>query len=165
MWGAGLELLGLGHAWGAWGALRNSWAPAGEGLGSHCAQCSGESQNHSWPRCTWEEQWGRGGHEEMSNFMHNISHCQQEATCFSNQWVLRVHRDNQCPGLLPFGWPSGAWLLEWYIKKETSSSSLYCPKVLILILLLKKPTYSVPTPSQPWKKIDIYIILVTLKCK
>lgn len=55
------------------------------------------------------------------------------------------------------------WIPLWSLALRVSS--LYCPKTLILISLLKKPTYSVPTPSEPWKKIDIYVILVTLKCK
>lgn len=37
IWEAGLELLGLSHAWGAWGTLWNSSALAAEGLGSPCS--------------------------------------------------------------------------------------------------------------------------------
>lgn len=161
MWEAGLELLGLSHAWGTRSTkkfLSTCWGRAG--LSLLLVSHSGESQ------LQLTALMHTGGAVRERRPQRDVQLYYQHFPLPTGSPLLfqsvGVNSQRQLMPRAPaFCMPFWSLTPRVIHQRETSSSSLYCLKTLILISWLKKPTYSVPTPTQPWKKIDIYIILVT----
>lgn len=90
---------------------------------AHQGRKSNSGQVLLWHRLIGQR--GRKGHKEMPDVALNIANSTQEDSCFWGQWMN--FQRWWCQGSWPFGYPSLAGLLGWYIKEKHAEAAFPGP--------------------------------------